>query len=57
MTDNICRVPVEATYNVVKGSSEPVMTSARYADISADAIAAYLVQRCGVDAIFGGESG
>ena len=57
MTDNICRVPVEATYTVVKGSSEPVMPSARYADISADAIAAYLVQRCGVDAIFGGESG
>lgn len=56
MMDNVCRVPVEATYTVYKGSSEPVMTAAEYADISADAIAAYLVKRCGLDAIFGGES-
>ena len=57
MMDNICRVPVSATYTVYHGSSEPVITAAEYADIPADAIAAYLVQRCGVDVIFGGESG
>lgn len=27
------------------------------ADLPADAIARYLVERCGVDAIFGGEAG
>ena len=26
--DNICRIPVSATYTVYKGSSEPVMTAA-----------------------------
>ena len=57
MSDNICRVPVSATYTVYHGSSEPVMTAAEYADIPADAIARYLVERCGVDAIFGGGAG
>ena len=56
MKDNICRVPVSATYTLYKGSSEPVMTAAEYADIPADAIARYLVERCGVDAVFGGDS-
>ena len=51
---NICRSPVSATYTVYKGSSEPVMTAAEYADIPAADIARYLVERCGVDAIFGG---
>ena len=55
--ETTCKIPVHATYTVYKGSSEPVMTAAEYADIPAEAIAAYLVQRCGVDAIFGGESG
>ena len=32
------------------------MTAAEYTDIPADAIARYLVERCGVDAIFGGDS-
>lgn len=54
MNDNICRVPVNATFTVYKGSREAVMTSAEYADIPADAIARFLVDRCGVDAIFGG---
>ncbi len=52
----LCRVPVSATYTVYHGSSEPVMMAAEYADIPAEAIAAYLVERCGVDAIFGGDS-
>lgn len=55
--DNVCRIPVAATYTVYKGGGGPVMTSAEWADIPADAIAAYLVKACGVDAIFGGESG
>ena len=59
--NDICRIPVSATYTVYKGSSEPVMTAAEYADIPAvrpypaAAIARYLVERCGVDAIFGGD--
>ena len=55
MNDSICKIPVTATYTIVNG--EPVMVAAEYADISADAIARYLVERCGVDAIFGGEAG
>lgn len=54
--NDICRIPVAATYTVYKGSSEPVMTAAEYADIPAADIAKYLVERCGVDAIFGGEA-
>ena len=53
--DNICRIPVSATYTVYEGSSEPVMTAAEYADIPAADIARYLIERCGVDAIFGGD--
>lgn len=55
--DNACRIPVTATYTVYKGSHEPVLASAEWVDIPADAIAAYLVKACGVEAIFGGESG
>ena len=54
--ETTCKIPVHATYTVYHGSSEPVMTAAEYADIPADAIARYLVERCGVDAIFGGDS-
>lgn len=57
MSNNVCKIPVRATYTVYNGSHEPVMTAAEYADIPADAIARYLVERCGVDAIFGGEAG
>lgn len=52
--ETTCKIPVRATYTVYKGSSEPVMTAAEYADIPAADIAKYLVERCGVDAIFGG---
>lgn len=54
--NDTCRVPVTATYTVYKGSNKPVMTSAEYADIPADAIARFLIERCGADAIFGGEA-
>lgn len=56
MNNNICRIPIEATYSVPKGGGEPVMTAAEYVDIPADAIARFLVEKCGVDAIFGGEA-
>jgi len=56
MSDNICHIPVTATYSVYKGGGEPVLTAAEYADIPADAIARFLVKKCGVDAIFGGGS-
>lgn len=55
--ETTCKIPVRATYTVYKGSSEPVMTAAEYVDIPAADIARYLVERCGVDAIFGGEAG
>ena len=55
MNENMCRIPVSATFTVVKGRHTPVMTSADYVDISADAIAKFLLERCGADAIFGEE--
>lgn len=57
MPDNICRVPVTATYSVSKGGGEPIMTSAEYVDIPADAIARFLIEHYGADAIFGEEAG
>ena len=53
--DNLCRIPVSATYTVCKGSSTPVMTKVEYADIPADAIARFLLEKFGADAIFSGE--
>lgn len=52
--DNVCRIPVSATFTVYKGSSTPVMTKAEYVDIPADAIARFLLERCGADVIFEG---
>lgn len=52
--NDICKIPVSATYTIVNG--EPVMTSAEYVDISADAIARFLIERFGADAIFGEEA-
>lgn len=52
--DNICKIPITATFTVVKGSTTPVMTSAEYVDIPADLIARFLLEKCGVDAIFNG---
>ena len=54
--ETMCKIPVTATFTVYKGSHEPVMTAAEYVDIPASAIAAFLVEKCGVDAIFGGGS-
>ena len=52
--DNLCRIPVSATYTFYKGSDTPVMTKAEYAAIPADTIARFLLERCGADAIFEG---
>lgn len=53
--NDICKIPVCATFTVING--KPVMTAAEYADISADAIAKFLVDKLGADAIFSGEAG
>ena len=50
--DNICKIPIKATYRIVDG--EAVMVAAEYADIPADAIARFLIDKLGVDAIFNG---
>ena len=49
MQENICRIPVTATFSIINGKA--VMTAAEYADIPAADIARYLVERCGIDAI------
>jgi hypothetical protein len=45
-----CRIPVRATYRIIDG--EPVRVDAEYVDLPADAIARFLLQKFGVDAIF-----
>lgn len=51
--NNVCRIPVNATMQKING--EYVMVAAEYADIPAEKIAAFLVERVGTSAIFGGE--
>lgn len=53
MENNTCRIPVQATMQKING--EYVMVAAEYADIPAEKIAAFLVERVGTSAIFGGE--
>lgn len=53
MPDNMCRIPVSATMQIIDG--EPVMVAAEYADIPAEKIAAFLVERAGAATIFGGD--
>ena len=55
MQNDTCKIPVRATYSIING--EPVMVAAEYAEISADAIAKFLVDKLGVDAIFGEGAG
>lgn len=52
MEDNICRIPVQATYRIVDGN--PVRVDTKYADIPAEVIARFLLQKFGADAIFRG---
>lgn len=49
--ENICRIPVSVTMQIING--EPVMVAAEFAEIAADKIAAYLVERFGAAQIFG----
>ena len=51
--NNICQIPMRITYKIIDG--QPVKISAEYQDIPADLIAQFLLQKFGVDAIFGGE--
>lgn len=50
---DICSIPVQATYRIING--ELVRISAEYADISADALARFLIQKFGKTPIFNGE--
>lgn len=45
MDDEMCRIPISATYRIIDG--EPVMISADYRDIPADLIARFLIQKFG----------
>lgn len=51
--NDMCRIPTRVTYSVING--EPIMTAAEYSEVSADAIAKFLVDKLGANAIFGGE--
>lgn len=52
MKDNVCRIPVSATVEIIDGKA--VMTSAVYANIPADIIARFLIEKFGIVPIFGG---
>ncbi|MFV0497239.1 MAG: hypothetical protein ACK5L0_03585 [Candidatus Fimivivens sp.] len=53
-SDSMCSIPVQATYRIIDG--QPVRIEAEYMDISADALARFLVQRFGKTPIFNSES-
>lgn len=55
--DNLCKIPVSATFTVYKGSEKPVMTAAEWVDVPADVIAKFLIEKFGADAIFNGGEG
>ena len=55
MKEPTCRIPVSATMVVENGKAR--MVSAEWADIPADVIARFLVEKFGEDAIFGGGEG
>lgn len=50
--DNICRIPVNATMKEIDGKMQ--MIDADWADIPADIIARFLIQKFGITPIFGG---
>lgn len=52
---DMCRIPVSATFTLMKGSDELIMAKAEWADIPADTIARFLLEKFGADAIFRGE--
>lgn len=56
MTDNLCRIPVVG--HMVEGADGRYHldeAGSTWADVPADAIARFLLERCGADVIFNGE--
>lgn len=51
-SDNICRIPVNATMKEIDGKMQ--MIDADWASIPADIIARFLIQKFGITPIFGG---
>lgn len=52
--DNMCKIPVNATFREVDGKMQ--MVQAEWAEIPADVIARFLIQKFGMTPIFGGDS-
>lgn len=52
--DNMCKIPVNATFREVDGEMQ--MVQAEWAEIPADVIARFLIQKFGMTPIFGGDS-
>ena len=50
---NMCRIPVQARYQI-DDNGNPVLISAEWRDIPADAIARYLAQHFGLEKIKSG---
>lgn len=51
LANDMCRIPVSVTKRIVNGKC--ITIDAEYMDIPADAIAQFLIQKFGVDVIFG----
>lgn len=49
--DNLCRIPVKAYFTVIDG--KPEIVKADYADIPAEAIAKFILDRVGAGKVFG----
>lgn len=52
--DNMCKIPVNATFKEVDGKMQ--MVHADWTEIPADVIARFLIQKFGMTPIFGGDS-
>ena len=53
MNKKICKIPIRATYKI-DGNSDPKLISADYANIPADYIARFLIQKFGTTPIIKG---
>lgn len=53
MAELMCRIPVSARYELDHTTGIMTKVSAEYADIPADLIARFLIEKFGIDAIFG----
>ncbi len=52
--DDMCVIPVNATFKEIDGKMQ--MVQADWAEIPADVIARFLIQKFGMTPIFGGDS-